>query len=85
MTAAAFWWLSFVDRARPLGVAIVPGRDFGEAVAAAWRAGCNPGGSVRGWRIPAGCRVHSAMVYQLFLDLDDIAAVRRRVLGKALA
>jgi hypothetical protein len=82
---SSFWWLSFLDRARPLGVAIVPGKDFAAAVAAAWRAGCNPGGAVRGWRIPAGCPVHSTVVYRLMVDLDEIAVVRRCALGRAIA
>lgn len=48
-----WWWLSFADASRPrglqfLGVAAVRATDLAGAMRAAWRAGCNPGGQVRG-------------------------------------
>jgi pseudouridine-5'-phosphate glycosidase len=51
------FWLSFADTSRApgtqlLGVAIVPGADFEDAVAQAWQIGCNPGGQVVGLPIP---------------------------------
>lgn len=52
-----WWWLSFADPARPrgsqfLGVAAVLATDLGDAMSAAWRSGCNPGGHVGGRPMP---------------------------------
>jgi hypothetical protein len=51
-------WLSFCDASLPkgsqfLGACIVPGDDVVEAVQAAWRLGCNPGGEALGHVIPS--------------------------------
>lgn len=60
-----WYWLSFVDPDGPegdrfLGVSIVEAENGQEAVAAAWRLGCNPGGEVAmlpyaadGFQLPA--------------------------------
>lgn len=50
------WWLSFVDPHKPpghrfLGVVILAGENFGEAVRNAWTLGCNPGGEVKGYQV----------------------------------
>jgi hypothetical protein len=54
----SFWWLSFCEPTRPrgrkfLGGCIVEAEDMAEAIAEAWRHGCNPGGEVMGHEIPA--------------------------------
>ncbi len=48
-----FFWLSFVDRARPvgqrfLGCTVVKAADMADAVRVASRLGLNPGGDVQG-------------------------------------
>ena len=53
---ADFFWLSFVDRARPvgerfLGSTVVKATDMVGAVGVAWRLGLNPGGDVQGHAI----------------------------------
>ena len=68
-----YWWLSFADASRPkgqtnLGVAIVRGRDLGDALARAWELGCNPGGEVAGMEVP---------LEALGLTEDDIGPGRR--------
>lgn len=52
------WWLSFADdkTGKSLGVALVEtddNQDIGEAIQLAWMFGCNPGGEVMGWQLPA--------------------------------
>lgn len=52
------WWLSFADAEKLageqfLGVAIVEAVDLPSAIKAAWALGCNPGGSVKGFKIDA--------------------------------
>jgi hypothetical protein len=74
-----WWWLSFCDPKRPhgqefLGVAVVPALDFGRAVRVAWALGCNPGGAVRGWRIPAGCEPAKQLRNRLLTSPTDLAA-----------
>lgn len=54
----ALHWMSFCDPDKPegtqfLGVAIVEAFDLGEAMTIAWRRGCNPGGEVGSFEIPA--------------------------------
>lgn len=51
------WWLSFADPKRPrglqfLGVAIVEADEFIPAVERAIKDGINPGGDVKGARVP---------------------------------
>jgi hypothetical protein len=53
----SFWWLSFCDPIRPrgrqfLGGCIVEAGDMAEAIAEAWRHGCNPGGEAVGHEVP---------------------------------
>jgi len=54
---SGWWWLSFVDPGRPegdrfLGVVVIQGTDFRDAVEAAWNLGVNPGGECKGMEIP---------------------------------
>lgn len=56
-TPSVWWWLSFVDPARPegdrfVGVAIVRASNIVTAAMEAHRLGCNPGGELAGIEIP---------------------------------
>lgn len=48
---AIWWWLSFANNERNLGVALVKAGDFIEAVRRAHALGINPGGEVNGWAV----------------------------------
>ncbi len=53
-----WWWLSFCDNTRPVGdrfvgLALVEAHSMVEATKAAWARGCNPGGEVFGYEVPA--------------------------------
>jgi hypothetical protein len=49
-----FWWVSFVDPedGKLLGVVIVWGESFDDALTRCGRLGVNPGGGVRGTKLP---------------------------------
>lgn len=53
LTEPTWWWLSFATKERHLGIALVKATDMVTAVREAHRLGCNPGGEVAGWPIPA--------------------------------
>lgn len=53
LTEQTWWWLSFASKERHLGIALVKASDMVTAVREAHRLGCNPGGEVAGWPIPA--------------------------------
>ena len=46
------WWISFASEEGFLGVCIVEGVTFDDALQNAWSRGCNPGGEAQGTRIP---------------------------------
>jgi hypothetical protein len=55
MPADKLWWLSFAGDGGNLGVAVVAARNFGSAIAEAYRLGINPGGEVMGFECPPDC------------------------------
>lgn len=69
------WWLSFVDPTDGhfLGACIVEAEQIHDAVPAAWRLGCNPGGEVAIVRIPDERRERVPVEFiRKLLSRDDI-------------
>lgn len=73
------YWLSFVGpRPAPgvsgfLGVCIVQGEDFADAIQGARDMECNPGGQVRGFQYPAECFENLPSTYRNRLLTKDEA------------
>lgn len=73
-----YFWLSFVDPARPLGtqflgVVIVEAPGFPAAVKKAWVLCCNPGGECQGMQLPAPpCPAVPARYIGKLLSIDDL-------------
>lgn len=86
-----WWWLSFADPSRPrgmqfLGVAAVRATNLAAAVDAAWRAGCNPGGQVRGTTMADSYGAPpSELDHRLVSDPSDIDRLTRAWTGKGAA
>jgi pseudouridine-5'-phosphate glycosidase len=64
------FWLSFADENRKpgkqlLGVVIVRGTDFQDAVEQAWLLGCNPGGQVVGLPVPGTLTIDKRYIERL--------------------
>jgi hypothetical protein len=72
-----WWWLSFCDDVQFLGVAIVEAPDIRQALLAAKRAGCNPGGEVLARRIPED-RLPDPRWLHTLLSKADIEEARMR-------
>lgn len=88
ISPTGLWWLSFVDdaKSRPiaeqvpgaggfLGVCIVEGPHFMQAISASHKLGCNPGGQVKGF--PTTPPPHTAWMNRLLsaVDIDHIDAI----------
>lgn len=66
----------------PIGVAIVTSHgDIGEAVQKAWDRGCNPGGEVRGERLPdlPADSLPAKLTHRLLLDRAEIEIAKTAV------
>jgi hypothetical protein len=64
---SSWWWLSFEDNGKNLGVCISAGPTLQDAKENAWQYGCNPGGNIQGW--PLGNpneRPRPEYLYKLF-------------------
>ena len=72
-----FWWLSFVDPedGKLLGVVIVWGESFDGALTRCGRLGINPGGGVRGTKIPKGAEPDKQFFNRL-LSAEEIVKNR---------
>jgi glutathione S-transferase len=72
-----WWWLSFCDDVQFLGVAIVKAPDIREALLAARRAGCNPGGEVLARHIPED-KLPAPWLRHKLLSMADLDAAGLR-------
>lgn len=88
--AALWWWLSFADGDKPrgsqfLGCAVVDGRTMADAMARAWRIGCNPGGEVLATPFPADAALglESDDKYRL-LTADESRALDDRIMAATI-
>jgi len=72
-----FWWLSFVDPedGKLLGVVIVWGESFDGALTTCGRLGVNPGGGVRGTKLPKGAEPDKQFLNR-FLSAEEIVKNR---------
>jgi len=72
-----FWWLSFVDPedGKLLGVVIVRGESFDDALTRSGRLGINPGGGVRGTKLPKGAEPDKQFLNRL-LSAEEIVKNR---------